>query len=317
MSSQEPVFVGVDVSKDQLDVALCGGPQVRSFANTPAGVRQLVEWVAPQQPALVVMEATSCYHGRALAALLAAELPAVAVNPRQVRDYARSTGELAKTDRLDAAILAQFAAAVKPPVRDLAPEQTRALAALVSRRDQWVHMRAEERTRLHTAPQVSRPSLQGHITYLDRQISKLDRDLGSRIRQDPAWLEVYEVIVSVPGVGPVTAQCLLANFSELGRLNRQEAAKLAGVAPLNRDSGHRRGHRCIWGGRAQVRTCLYMAAVSAIRCNPVMKALYARLKAAGKPSKVALVAVMRKLLVTLNAMVRDRRAWSPPEPRST
>lgn len=315
MSSSEAVFVGVDVSKDQLDVAVCDAAEVRAFANTPTGIRQLVDWLLPQQPALVVMEATSCYHVQLLAQLVVAHVPATAVNPRQVRDFAKSTGQLAKSDRIDARILALFAARVQPPVRLPADKQTRALQALVTRRDQLVQIRAEEKTRQHTAPKAAEKSLQAHICWLDKQIEKLDRDIDDQVRKDPRWAERYDVIVSVPGVGRGTAVCLIAQLGELGRLNRQEVAKLAGVAPLNRDSGHQRGHRCIWGGRAQVRSALYMAAVSAIRCNPVMKAFYQRLRQAGKPTKVALVAVMRKLLTTLNAMVRDGTPWSAAAPQ--
>jgi len=314
MSSQTArgcVYVGIDVSQAQLDVAVHEVPGVPSFANDPAGIRELVKWLMPQHPTLVVMEATSCYHVQALASLIAADIPAVAVNPRQVRDYAKSNGQLAKTDRLDAQVLALFAARNQPPVRELPNDQTRELQALVTRRDQLVQMRAEEKTRLHTAPEGVQKDIQRHIAWLDKQIAKLDSDIDDRIRKDPRWSAVYDVIVSVPGVGRVTAIFLIAHFSELGRINRQRAAKLAGVAPLNCDSGKLRGRRCIFGGRAPVRSCLYMAAVSAIRCNPVMKALYQRLKGTGKPPKVALVAVMHKLLTTLNAMVRDLRPWAP------
>jgi transposase len=306
-----PVFVGIDVSQAQLDVAVHDVPGVRGFANSSDGIHELAKWLAPQRPTLVVMEATSCYHVQALASLLAAEIPAVAVNPRQVRDLAKSTGQLAKTDRLDAQVLAFYAARIQPPVRELPDAQTRELQALVTRRDQLVQMRAEEKTRLHTAPAGVQKDIRSHIAWLDKQIVKLDSEIDDRIRKDPRWAAIYEVIVSVPGVGRVTAIFLIAHFSELGHINRQRAAKLAGVAPLNCDSGKLRGRRCIFGGRAPVRSCLYMAAVSAIRCNPVMKALYQRLKGAGKPSKVALVAVMHKLLTTLNAMVRDLRPWSP------
>jgi len=310
-SSESRVFVGIDVSKDQLDVAVYDRPGARSFANSATGLGELVAWLTPQQPALVVLEATSCYHVQALAALVCASLPAVAVNPRQVREFARSTGELAKTDRLDAGILALFAARIQPAVRPVPEAAQRTLQALVTRREELVRMRAEEKTRQHTAPPVLQQSLRAHIAWLDKQIDRLDADLDDQIRHHPRWLELYHLIVSVPGVGRVTAVCLLAQFSELGQTNRQQAAKLAGVAPLHRDSGRRRGQRCIWGGRAPVRRSLYMAALSAIRCNPIMKALFERLHAAGKPRKVALVAVMRKLLTTLNAMVRDGRPWAP------
>jgi transposase len=311
MSSPQQVFIGIDVSKTQLDVAVCDATQVWAFANTPAGIRQLVDWLVPHRPALVVMEATSRYHAQALAALLAAEVPAVAVNPRQVRDYAKSTGQLAKSDRIDARVLALFAARVRPPVRPVADEQTQALQALVTRRNQLVQMRSEEKTRHHTAPAAAQQSIQAHIAWLDTQIAELDRDLEEQIRQDPRWAARYDLMVSVPGVGRGTAACLIAQLGELGQLNRQQVAKLAGVAPLNRDSGQRRGQRCIWGGRAPVRSALYMAAVSAIRWNPVLKAFYQRLRQSGKAAKVALVAVMRKLLTTLNAMVRDGTAWAP------
>jgi transposase len=311
-ATEGTVFVGIDVSQSQLDVAVHAAAGVQSFANDFAGIRDLVAWLTPLQPARVAMEATSNYHIQVLASLVAADIPAVAVNPRQVRDFAKSTGQLAKTDRLDAHVLACYAARIQPPVRELADEPTRELQALVTRRDQLVQMRAEEKTRLHTAPAGVQKDIRSHIAWLDKQIAKLDHDIDDRIRKDPRWSAVYDVIVSVPGVGRVTAIFLIAFFSELGRINRQQAAKLAGVAPLNCDSGKWRGRRCIFGGRAPVRSCLYMAAVSAIRCNPVMKPLHQRLKAAGKPPKVALVAVMHKLLTILNAMVRDLKSWAPP-----
>jgi len=233
----------------------------------------------------------------------------VVVNPRQVRDVAKATGRLAKTDALDAAILAQFAEAVRPPRRPLPDAATRALSALLTRRRQLLDRRTAEQNRLGTAPGPVRTRIRAHLTWLRHELAHLDEDLGRTIHESPVWREQDDLLQSVPGVGPVVARTLLASLPELGTLNRKQLAALVGVAPLNRDSGTLRGRRTIWGGRASVRTVLYMSALAASRCNPVIRAFYQRLIAAGKAKKVALTACMHKLLMILNAMVKHRTSW--------
>ena len=309
MAQLTEVFVGVDVSKDILDVAVHETGDFQRFGNDAAGIGKLLEWLAPLAPRLVVMEATSTYHRQALTALVAAGLAAVAVNPRMVRDFAKSAGQLAKTDKLDAQVLALYAERMKPPVRPLRDAQTCELAALVTRRDQLIANRAAEETRRKTAPEAVHGDIAQHIGWLTRQIQKLGKQIDKRVNGNPDWLEQFEVMTSVPGVGESTAVHFIGSFTELGETNGKQAAKLLGAAPLNRDSGRRRGRREAWGGRADVRRILWMATISAIKYNPVIRAFYERLIAAGKPRKVAMVAAMRKLLTILNAMVRDRTRW--------
>jgi transposase len=309
MAQLTEVFVGVDVSKDILDVAVQESGDFKRFANDAAGISRLLEWLAPLAPRLVVMEATSTYHRQALTALVAAGVPAVAVNPRMVRDFAKSAGQLAKTDKLDAQVLALYAERMQPPVRPVRDEQTRDLAALVTRRDQLIAIRAAEQTRRKTAPETLYEDIDQHIAWLTKQIQKLGKKIDKRVSGNPDWLEQFEVMTSVPGVGESTAVHFIGSFTELGETTGKQAAKLLGAAPLNRDSGRRRGQRQIWGGRADVRRVLLMATVSATAHNPVIRAFYERLIAAGKLRKVAMVAAMRKLLTILNAMVRDRTRW--------
>ncbi len=238
-------------------------------------------------------------------------MPVAVVNPRHVRSYARSMGRLAKTDRIDAAVLARFAEAVKPDVRPLPDEETRALDALVTRRRQLVAMITAERARLSTAPAITRRQIKAHIGWLQRELAKLDNEIDGTIRRSPLWRAKDELLRSVPGVGDATSRVLLAQLPELGTLDKKQIAALVGVAPFNQDSGTMRGRRRVWGGRTTVRTALFMAALVGARYNPTLKALHARLRLAGKPRKVALVACMRKLLIILNAMVRDGRRWDP------
>jgi transposase len=305
------VFVGVDVSKDRLDVHVLPQKDAFAVARTPAGIADLVERLAPLSPHLVTLEATGGLESVVVAALAGANLPVVAVNPRQIRDFARATGKLAKTDALDAEAIARFAQAVRPQPRLLLDEDAKALAELVTRRRQVVEMAVAERNRRRlVAAKPVLKSIDRVLAALEKQLTDLDRDIGTRVRETPAWREKEDLLKSVPGVGDQTARVLIASLPELGTLDRRQIAALVGVAPINRDSGKMRGQRAIAGGRADVRSALYMAALTAVRCNPVLKATYARLRAAGKRPKVALVAAMRKLLVILNAMLKTRTAWA-------
>jgi transposase len=301
-------YAGIDVSKDTLDLAVHEGA-ARSYPNTEAGVAQLR--TALPADALVVLEATGRYHLSVTAALVAAHHAVAVVNPRQVRDFGRSTGQLGKTDRLDAALLARFAAVVQPPVRALPDAATQELADTVARRRQLLEMRVAEQCRLEIRSTRIRKSIQRTLKLLDAELAALEDDLDDQIRQSPVWQATEDLLRSVPGIGPHTARVLIAELPELGRCTRREIAKLVGVAPHPRDSGTYRGARHCWGGRAAVRAALYMAAVTAARCNPVSRVLYARLRAAGKPAKVALVAVMRQLLTILNAMLKTNQRWQP------
>jgi len=307
----QPVFVGIDVAKAALDVAVSPTAERWTLAYTEREVAGLVPRLTALDPALVVLEATGGLEGPLAGALAAAGLPVVVVNPRQVRDFAKATGRLAKTDALDAAVLAHFAAAVRPTPRPLPDAATQSLAALVTRRRQLVEMLTAERNRLGSAPRVLRAEIQAHITWLKRRLGRLDADLHQAIRTSPAWRVQDDLLQSVPGVGPVLAVTLLASLPELGTLNRKAIAALVGVAPLNRDSGTRQGRRMVWGGRAAVRAVLYMGTLVAVRHNPVLRAFYQRLRAVGKLPKVALTACMRKLLTILNAMLKQQTRWNP------
>jgi transposase len=304
------VYVGIDVSKATLDVGTTQG-ETWQVPNEDGAMRELCERLHAMAPLLVVLEATGSYESRAAAALAAAGLPVVVVNPRHVRSYARSLGRLAKTDRIDAQVLARFAEAAKPDVRPLPDDDTQALDALVTRRRQLVAMITAEKARLSTAPAITRRQIKSHIGWLQRELAKLDNEIDGTIRRSPIWRAKDELLRSVPGVGDATSRVLLAQLPELGKLDKKQIAALVGVAPFNQDSGIMRGRRHVWGGRASVRTALYMAALVGARCNPILKALRARLRLAGKPHKVALVACMRKLLIILNAMMRDGRRWDP------
>jgi transposase len=263
---------------------------------------------------MVVLEATAGMEMPVAAALAAIGLPVAVVNPRQVRQFARATGRLAKTDAIDAQVLAQFAQAVQPPLRPLPDADTQQLNALVTRRHQLVEMLAAEKNRLAQAAKSVRIDIQEHIRWLERRLIDLDRDLAATVHESPIWRETDNLLQSAPGVGPVLSTTLLANLPELGRLNGKQIAALVGVAPLNRDSGRFRGKRTIWGGRARVRTALYMGTLVATRYNPVIRPFYQRLLAAGKPKKVALTACMRKLVTILNAMVRSQSSWLITDP---
>jgi len=303
------VYVGIDVAKSRLDVAVWPTGERRTLTNNTTDIDQLTTWLLGLQPRLIVLEATGGYERAALASLGAAGLPVAAVNPRQVRDFARAIGRLAKTDTLDAEVLAHFAKAVHPLPRPLPDAQTELLRSLVTRRRQVVEMLTAERQRLASAKPPVRELIQAHIAGLEQELAHLEKELDCTLRQSPLWRTRERLLRSVPGVGPTVAAVLLAEMPELGRLDRRQAAALVGVAPLNRDSGQYRGRRSVWGGRAQVRATLYMAALVATRWNPVVKNCYQRLLTSGKAKKVALVACMRKLLTILNAMLRDGTAW--------
>src|SRR5215218_2473653 len=305
-------FVGIDVAKHRLDVHV--RPSGESFASDhdDGSVAELVERLSALGPALTVLEATGGLEVRLAAALAAAGLPVAIVDPRQVRAFARATGRLAKTDRLDAAVIARFAEAVRPPARPLPDEATRHLGALVARRRQLLEMLVAERNRRHAAGPSLREGIDAHLRWLEEALATIERDLDGAVRGSAIWRAKEALLRSVPGVGPVSARALLAELPELGSLTRRQAAALVGVAPFTRDSGKMRGRRTVWGGRARLRACLYMAAVAAARgSNPVIAGFYKRLRLAGKPAKLALTACMRKLVVTLNAMLRTDTAWKP------
>lgn len=301
--------VGIDVAKKHLDVSVRPTRERWQVPNTDTGIRQLVERLRPLAPARIVLEATGGLELPGVAALAAAQLPVIVSNPRQIRDFARALGILAKTDGLDADVLAVFAETVRPAPRPLPDAKAQELSAVLARRRQVVEMLTAEKNRLGSAPPLLRPGIQQHIDWLRHQLTGLDTELRQRLHASPVWREQENLLRSAPGVGPVLATTLLADLPELGHLSRKQIAALVGVAPLNRDSGTLRGRRMIWGGRAHVRATLYMATLIAVRHNPQLKPFYLRLRAAGKAPKVALTACMRKLLTILNAMLKHRQPW--------
>lgn len=309
------IFVGLDVAKAHVDVAVRPSEEQWRVANDEAGIAQLVERLRILPPTLVVAEATGGFERAAIAALAASGLPVVVANPRQVRDFARATGQLAKTDRLDAGILALFAERVRPAPRPLPDAAAQLLDALLTRRRQLLEMLVAEKNRLGFAPRPLHRGIRQHIRWLERQLDDVTAELAVQIEQSPVWRAKDDLLQSVPGVGPIASVTLLGELPELGTLTHKQIAALVGVAPLARDSGTLRGKRMVWGGRASVRTALYMAALVGRRWNPQLRSFYERLRAAGKPKKVALIACARKLLTILNAMVRDNACWASPEPR--
>ena len=302
-------YIGIDVSKNSLDVAARPSDAEWHFDNDEAGLSLLVELLKARAPKLVVLEATGGLEVAVTIELVAAELPVVVVNPRQVRDFAKGTGQLAKTDRLDALVIAKFGEMVKPEVRALPDEAAREFGLLMARRRQLVEMLVSEKNRRHTVVRAMKRRLDEHIEWLIAAIKELDGEIGQSVKGSPVWREKDELLRSVPGVGPVVSATLLAELPELGNLDRQEIAALVGVAPFNRDSGRYRGQRRISGGRSPVRSMLYMSAVVATRCNVPIQAMYERLLAAHKPKKVALVACMHKLLTILNAILKHNTPW--------
>ncbi len=303
------VFVGIDVSKSCLDVAIHPSGEQFTVSNDEAGIPQLTQRLQGREIGCIVLEATGGLEVPAIAALIQAGLPAVAVNPRQARHFAKAIGRLAKTDRIDAKVLALFAEATKPEARPVPDEATIALGELLTRRRQVIEMLTSERNRLIRSKGQVREHIASHIRFLEEEINRLDRELARILKESSAWREKDDLLKSVPGVGPVLSTTLLAELPELGSLDRRKIASLAGLAPFNCDSGLMKGKRMIYGGRAPVRSALYMAAVVATRHNPVIRRYYERLLKAGKVPKVALVACMRKLLVILNAIVRERVPW--------
>lgn len=303
-------FVGIDISKDALDVCIEPGAEILHVTYDHEGIEAVCHRLKTESPTLIVVEATGGLELRLSSELAARGLNIAVINPRQARDFARATGKRAKTDRVDAAVLAAFAQAIRPQARALKDTETRALDDLVSRRRQLIAMRVQETLRLGTA--TSKPmqkSLNTHIAWLDKRIAEIDTDLTQRLRQSDVWRTKDDLLRGIPGVGCVTTQTLLAKCPELGTLNRREIAALIGVAPLAHDSGKHRGKRFVFGGRAEVRAVLYMATVSAMRCNAAIKAFADRLKQAGKPTKVVIVACMRKLLTIMNTILKNNAPW--------
>jgi transposase len=304
------ISVGIDVSKARLDVCVGETLQRMAVPNDEGGIAAVVSEMRGLKPLCIVVEATGGYERALVLALAVGKLPVCVINPRQARDFAKATGRLAKTDAIDAELLARFGAAVRPEPRSLPDEATLELEALIARRRQLVDILVAERNRERLARPSMKRQLAEHIEWLQQQIAVVDNDLDHAIKHSPIWREKDDLLQSIPGVGPIVSRTMLALLPELGTLNRQQAAALVGVAPFNRDSGTLRGKRTIWGGRAAVRAVLYMGALAACRYNPALRAMYQRLRAAGKPAKTALVACARKLLTIMNAMLRNRAPWA-------
>jgi transposase len=306
---ENKTVVGIDVSKATLDVAVLPSGELLQVANDAAGIDELVKKLKAAD--LMVMEATGGYETAAATALVASGLRVAVVNPRQIRDFAKATGRLAKNDRIDAQVIAAFGQAIEPEIVRLPDEDVRELEAMLLRRRQLVAMRVQEVNRLGLMQGAMRKRIKAHIDWLEKEIDKVDIDLTAGLRRSPAWRAKDELLRSFKGVGPITSSTLLIALPELGELDRRAIAALVGLAPFNRDSGVMRGRRSIYGGRSHVRSMLYMAATTAIRSNPVIRDFYQRLKSRGKPHKVAMVACMRKMLTILNAMVRQSTPWTP------
>jgi transposase len=307
-------YVGVDVSKDTLDVASYTGNKLWRYPNNDEGIRQLIQTLQEEEVELVVMEATGGYETPLAYALGKAGIPCAVVNPRETRDFAKATKKLAKTDTIDARVLAHFAAAIKPEPRPLSDEQTQELEAILARRRQVVEMLTAEKNRMHLARKPVIEAISAHIDYLGKELEDINSSLKGRIEDSPVQREKYDLLQSVPGVGPNLASTIVIELPELGNLNGKQISALVGVAPLNRDSGTKRGKRVTWGGRPQVRSALYMAALVATRFNPVIKEFYIRLCGLGKAKKVALVACMRKLLTIMNSMLKHHVVWHSTQP---
>jgi transposase len=316
--TESNVFVGIDVAKHSLDAAMLPSEQSASFSYDDVGLQQLLDWLRPQGACFLVLEATGGLERRLAGELIDAGHQMAIVNPRQVRDFARGTGKLAKTDRIDALVLARFAQQVQPRIAEKASEKQVEWAALVTRRRQLQSLAVAETNRRETARSSSaRQSVDKHLQWLRQEVARIDAAIARLIASDETWRGQVERLKSVPGVGPATSATLVAELPELGSLNRREISALVGLAPYNHDSGKWRGKRSIWGGRLSVRSALYMAALTARRCNPLIRAFAARLAQAGKPFKVILTACMRKLLTILNVLIKTNQSWSPKNPSTT
>jgi transposase len=307
---KQKLYIGIDVAKATLDLAVYSTGQRWSFSNDDAGIIHVVSHLLELSPALVVLEATGGFEMALVAELGVAKIPTSVVNPRQVRDFAKAVGRLAKTDALDAQVIAHFAAAVCPAPRLMPDAKTQELGAIMARRRQVVEMLTAEKNRLSIASNPVKQRIRSHIAWLEKELVDINRNLRRSIQESPVWKEKDDLLQSVPGVGTTLSATLLSELPELGTLNRREIAALVGVAPLNRDSGTMRGKRTVWGGRASIRAALYMATLAATRCNPVIRSFYQRLCAVGKAKKVALTACMRKLLTVLNAMLKHHTTWA-------
>jgi len=305
------VFVGIDVSKDRLDVGVVPGNEIRSFRNGEEGMKDLTDFMKSVAPELIVLEATGGIERLAISVLAAGGFPVVAINPRQSRDFAKATGRLAKTDSIDALVLANFGKSIRPEVRPLKGEELQLLGDLNSRRRQIIGMIVMEKNRLSSSTLQVRNRIAEHIEWLESSLKMVDKDMDEIIRNSPVWKEKMDLLQSFKGVGPVLSKAILSDLPEIGTLNHKQIAALVGVAPFNCDSGRHRGKMKVWGGRAYIRSLLYMGAVAAIKHNSVIKAFYQRLLLAGKKPKLALTACMRKILVILNAMVKSNTPWSP------
>lgn len=303
-------YIGIDVAKDSMEVAVHESQEKWSFTNDETGIAKLITRMKKLKLSLIVMEATGGYEVAVAAELHSLSFPVAVVNPRHIRDFARSVGILAKTDALDAKVIARYAAMVQPTPRSLPTEETRRLGVIMMRRRQIVAMRTAEKNRLHQADPAIKGRIKVHITWLEQELDDINKELKQMIESNPEWKEKSDIIQSVPGVGQNLAMTILSDFPELGQLNRKQAAALSGVAPFNRDSGAMRGKRSIWGGRGVVRTAVYMSIISAIRFNPQIKVFYQRMVQAGKIRKVAMVACMRKLLCILNVMLKNHASWN-------
>jgi len=314
---EKECFVGIDVAGKELETAMLPEAKTRKWPNTEEGIDSLVASLKALSPTLIVVEATGGLECPCAAALATHGLAVAVVNPRHVRDFAKATGKLAKTDAIDAIIIARFGEAVRPKVREIQDAQMRGLKALAIRRRQIIQMITAEKNRLARASDWPRKDIQEHIDWLQRRLDDVDNELQDTIKKSPMWREKDALLRSVPGVGKILSLTLLSQLPELGTLNRRQIAALVGIAPLNRDSGQFRGKRSVWGGRAKIRSALYMATLVATRCNETIRQFYVRLCAAGKPHKVALTACMRKLLTILNAMIRDLTRWSYASPAQT
>ena len=303
-------FVGVDVSKADLEIGVIPGSKTWKVSNDGPGIQQLIDSLVSLSPSVIVIEATGGYETLVASSLAMAQLPVVVINPRHVRSFAKAIGVLAKTDRIDCLVLAQYGKSINPEPRPLKDEQAQELTAMLGRRKQLVEMLTMEKNRIDKTTNSVLDYIHAHIVWLESQLQQVDNHLHNSIKNSPVWREKDKIIRSVPGAGPVLSVTLISELPELGILNRRQIAALVGVAPFNCDSGKRKGYRRVWGGRALIRSILYMATLSAVRCNPVIRSFYKRLIAAGKKPKVSLTACMRKLLIIINSMVRNGSLWN-------